>query len=42
LLTQRYIAQTILDEDRSQVRSGNIPQVMAAVRNLVLQPHFTG
>jgi len=31
-----WVRDVTFDEDRSQVRSGNIPQVMAALRNTVV------
>ena len=31
-----WVRDVLLDEDRSQVRCGNIPQVMAALRNTVI------
>jgi hypothetical protein len=31
-----WVRDVVFDEDRSQVRSGNIPQVMAALRNTVI------
>jgi hypothetical protein len=31
-----YVRDVIFDEDRSQVRTGHIPQIMAAFRNLAI------
>ena len=32
----RWVRDVTYDEDRSQVRCGSIPQIMAALRNLVI------
>ena len=31
-----YVRDVTFDEDRSQVRTGNIPQIMAALRNTAI------
>ena len=36
ILVQRRVRDVTFDEDRSQVRTSNGPQIMAALRNLVI------
>ena len=35
--TSHWVRDVTFDENRSQVRCGNIPQVMAALRNMVIE-----
>ena len=36
ILVQRRVRDVTFDEDRSQIRTSNGPQIMAALRNLVI------